>query len=982
MPDSPAINQENSSSANASATAAANANASDGAFDAHAPGSLGALAPSWWEPTDGEEAEPWLTAEDAYGRFLKWVEARGIEPWPHQEEALFALAAGSNVILGTPTGSGKSLVAIGMMFMAMATGQRGYYTAPIKALVSEKFFYLVDIFGRDNVGMITGDSHINTDAPIICCTAEILANQALREGEDTDVGFVAMDEFHFFSDPDRGWAWQVPLLTLPHTQFMLMSATLGDMTAISQALERHTGRDVETIADAPRPVPLSYEYVKTGLEGTVELALRQGDSPLYIVHFSQDAALASARALASYGVATKEQREAIKEAIKGGRFTTAFGKTLKHLISCGVGLHHAGLLPRYRLLVEKLAQQGLLPVICGTDTLGVGINVPIHTVLLTGLTKFDGYKQRRLRSREFHQIAGRAGRSGFDTEGVVIAEAPEYEIENHKAELKAMGDPKKMKKLKKKKPPEGFVTWNQGTFDRLIESAPETLKPRMRITNSMVLAEVEQGGNAWRRVLTLIEDSLQTDEEKERLRARAAQIFATLIDAGVVVREELDENGKPVAAPNPSNQTEAASAPTDAPERDSDADIDADIEAEPESTATNDAEVAAFLDGDASYYLTVDLPEDFALDQPLSPFLLAALELLDPESETYALDVISMAEATLEDPKQILRAQERQARDRAMNEMKAEGIDFEERVEKLQDITYPKPLEDMLAAAFEQYCSKVPWAGDYELSPKSVLRDMLESGSDFKGYIARYNVARCEGILLRYLTEAYRTLDRTIPHDKRNEELNDVVAWLGLVVRSVDSSLVDEWENAGSTLDAAPPRPADAVVIDRRGLTVLVRNTLFQRVRLAARGRADQLGALDEDWGMGELRWRRVLDAFEDAHVSVRGYSASDTGDYGIVRFIVDAPDKALAVLQDMGAAATQTDVLCARLDDVPGELARVMGIMADCGINVTYSYSLISTYIALSVKDIARAEKLLAAQPVELIGQDDLARPVAPESR
>ncbi len=468
-------------------------------IDALAHGSLGQLAPSWWEPAEGEEVEPWLDAEGAYARFLEWVEARGIEPWPHQEEALFALAAGSNVILGTPTGSGKSLVAIGMMFMAMATGQRGYYTAPIKALVSEKFFYLVEIFGRDNVGMITGDSHINTGAPIICCTAEILANQALCEGEDADVGMVAMDEFHFFSDPDRGWAWQVPLLTLPRTQFMLMSATLGDTTAIASTLGRHTGRDVEVIADAPRPVPLSYSYVKTGLEGTVELALRAGDSPLYIVHFSQDAALQSARALASYGVASKEQREAIKEAIKGGRFTTAFGKTLKHLISCGVGLHHAGLLPRYRLLVEKLAQQGLLPVICGTDTLGVGINVPIHTVLLTGLTKFDGYKQRRLRSREFHQIAGRAGRSGFDTEGVVIAEAPEFEIENHKAELKAMGDPKKMKKLKKKRPPEGFVTWNEDTFTRLIESEPETLKPRLRITHSMVLAEVEQGGDAWRR---------------------------------------------------------------------------------------------------------------------------------------------------------------------------------------------------------------------------------------------------------------------------------------------------------------------------------------------------------------------------------------------------------------------------------------------------------------------------------------------------
>ena len=878
-------------------------------FDASAHGSLGSLAPSWWEPAEGEEAEPWLDLETAYQRFLEWVEARGIEPWAHQEEALFALAAGSNVILGTPTGSGKSLVAIGMMFMAMATGQRGYYTAPIKALVSEKFFYLVDIFGRDNVGMITGDSHINTGAPIICCTAEILANQALREGEDTDIGVVAMDEFHFFSDPDRGWAWQVPLLTLPHTQFMLMSATLGDTSAIAAALERHTGRDVEVIADAPRPIPLSYEYVKTGLEGTVELALRQGDSPLYIVHFSQDAALQSARALASYGVASKEQREAIKEAIKGGRFTTAFGKTLKHLISCGVGLHHAGLLPRYRLLVEKLAQQGLLPVICGTDTLGVGINVPIHTVLLTGLTKFDGYKQRRLRSREFHQIAGRAGRSGFDTEGVVIAEAPEYEIENHKAELKAMGDPKKMKKLKKKKPPEGFVTWNEGTFQRLIESTPETLKPRLRITNSMILAEVEQGGDAWQRVLALIDDSLQTPEEKAALKARAAEIFATLIDAGVVVREGAEDeapgevdatagNRETVDADGLGDAADAvaADAETDADSADAEtaaavatiaAATDA-VAADAETDAASAADAldtdpeatigaASFLDGAASYYLTVDLPEDFALDQPLSPFLLAALELLDPESDTYALDVVSMVEATLEDPEQVLRAQERMARDRAMNAMKAEGIDFEERVEKLQDVTYPKPLEELLDTAFAQYCAEVPWANDYELSPKWVLRDMLETGCDFKSYIAQYKIARCEGILLRYLAEAYRSLDRTVPHEHRNEQLDDIVSWLGLVVRSVDSSLVDEWANAGATEDVAPLAMGDAVVADRRGMTLLVRNALFQRVRLAARGKAAELGALDEDWGFGEdpleartrcvlrrarratHRWRRAL---------------------------------------------------------------------------------------------------------------------------
>ena len=845
--------------------------------DPFAHGSLGSLAPSWWEPESDEteqalEPEPWLTPEEAYERFMEWVSSRGIEPWGHQEDALFSLAAGSNVILGTPTGSGKSLVALGMMFMAMASGQRAYYTAPIKALVSEKFFYLVDILGRDNVGMITGDSHINTGAPVICCTAEILANQALREGEDADVGCVAMDEFHFFSDPDRGWAWQVPLLTLPHTQFLLMSATLGDMTAIGDTLTRTTGRDLELIADAPRPVPLSYEYVKTALEGTVELALRQGDSPLYIVHFSQDAALQSARALASYGVASKEQREAIKEAIKGGRFTTAFGKTLKHLISSGVGLHHAGMLPRYRLLVEKLAQQGLLPVICGTDTLGVGINVPIHTVLLTGLTKFDGYKQRRLRSREFHQIAGRAGRSGFDTEGVVIAEAPEFEIENHKAELKAMGDPKKMKKLKKKRPPEGFVTWNEDTFTRLIESEPETLKPRLRITHSMVLAEVEQGGDAWERVLALIDASLQTPEEKAKLKGRAAEIFATLIDAGVVVREAC---GADADADDGNVDSIPAVSLTEAPEnleelRALDAERDKEDGANDEVSRSIVEEGTATghppLDGAANYFLTVDLPEDFALDQPLSPFLLAALELLDPESPTYTLDLISMVEATLEDPKQILRAQERRARDAAMNAMKAEGVDFEERLDRLQDVTYPKPLEEMLDVAFATYCAQVPWANDYELSPKSVLRDMLETGCDFKSYIAQYKIARCEGILLRYLTEAYRSLDRTVPVERRTEELDDIVSWLGLVVRSVDSSLVDEWANAGMEPGAAPIKHGDEVVADRRGMTLMVRNTLFQRVRLAALDRADALGDLDVDWGFGESRWARVLDAFYEAH--------------------------------------------------------------------------------------------------------------------
>ncbi len=808
----------------------------DGAF-AH--GSLGKLSPGWWEPEEGEpELEPWLDAETAYERFTSWTNARGIELWPHQEEAVMSLMVGDHVILGTPTGSGKSLVALGMHFLAMATGRRSYYTAPIKALVSEKFFHLVEVLGRDNVGMITGDARINSDAPVVCCTAEILANIALAEGERADVGCVAMDEFHFYGEADRGWAWQVPLLTLPKTQFLLMSATLGDTANIAHSLEERTGAHVEVIDDAPRPVPLSYEYVDTPLEATVELALRRGEAPLYLVHFAQDAALATATALASYGVTTKDQREAIKNAVKGARFTTAFGKTLKRLLSCGVGVHHAGMLPRYRLLVEKLAQQGLLPVICGTDTLGVGINVPIHTVVLTALTKFDGHHMRRLRAREFHQIAGRAGRAGFDTEGMVIAEAPEHDIENAKLVQKAGGDPKKLRKIKKKKPPEGFVTWNGQTFDKLRTSAPETLKPRMRITHSMVLSCVMHGGDAYARVRRIIADSAQTDEEKLALYQRADEIFATLITTGVVEKRMAG----------------------------ADADAGTDANAGDGAVADAGSECTGI-----EYVTTVDLPEDFALDQPLSPFLIAALELLDPESETYALDVISMAEATLDNPRQVLRAQERVARNKAMDEMKAAGVEYDERLERLQEVTYPKPLEELLSVAYENYCKGVPWARDFELEPKSVLRDMVETASDFKTYIGRYKIARSEGTLLRYLSDAYRVLDRTIPMSKRDDRLGDIVSWLGFMVHSIDSSLVDEWENAGASTDgenAAPP-DADTVVRDRRGLRVMVRNALFLRVRMASLRDVSALGELDGEWGYGERKWRGALEEYFEVHEAV-----------------------------------------------------------------------------------------------------------------
>src|SRR5271156_3429115 len=402
-----------------------------------------------------------------FDAFAGWSERRGLALYPHQEEALIEVVSGANVILSTPTGSGKSLVAAGAHFAALADGRRTFYTAPIKALVSEKFFDLCGAFGPAEVGMMTGDASVNPEAPIICCTAEVLANIALRDGAAADVGQVVMDEFHFYADPERGWAWQVPLLELPHAQFLLMSATLGDVSRFEADLTRRTGRPTAVIASTERPVPLVFSYSIEPLHETLGELLSTGQAPVYVVHFTQAAAIEQAQALMSVNVCTRAEKDAIADLIGDFRFSAGFGKTLSRLVRHGIGVHHAGMLPRYRRLVETLTQAGLLKVICGTDTLGVGINVPIRTVLFTALSKYDGSKTRLLQAREFHQIAGRAGRAGFDVSGRVVVQAPEHVVENERMLAKAGDDPKARRRVVRKKPPEGFIAWAKPTFERL-----------------------------------------------------------------------------------------------------------------------------------------------------------------------------------------------------------------------------------------------------------------------------------------------------------------------------------------------------------------------------------------------------------------------------------------------------------------------------------------------------------------------------------
>ncbi|NKY87996.1 DEAD/DEAH box helicase [Nocardia veterana] len=750
-----------------------------------------------------DRAVPDVDADWLYETFAEWASAQGLTLYPAQEEALLELMTGANVILATPTGSGKSMVAVGAHFAALNQGRRTYYTAPIKALVSEKFFALCEVFGADKVGMVTGDAAVNPTAPIICATAEILANLALREGPNADVGQVVMDEFHYYADPDRGWAWQVPLLELPHAQFLLMSATLGEVDHFARDLERRTGRSTAVVTGSERPVPLLFSYVRTPITETLEDLVTTSQAPVYVVHFTQAAALERAQALTSVNFASKAEKDAIAEALGGFRFATGFGKTLSRLIRHGIGVHHAGMLPKYRRLVERLAQEGLLKVVCGTDTLGVGINVPIRTVLLTGLTKFDGVRTRRLKAREFHQIAGRAGRAGYDTVGTVVVQAPEHEVENARLLAKAGDDPKKLRKIQRRKPPEGFVSWSEDTFDRLVAAQPEPMVSRFRVTNSMLLNVIARPGNCFDAMRHLLEDNHEPRPAQRKHILKAIRLYRALRDAGVVQQlDEPDETGRRAR-------------------------------------------------------LTVDLQRDFALDQPLSPFALAALELLDKSAPSYTLDVVSIIESTLEDPRRLLLAQQHKARGAAIAEMKADGIEYDERMELIEDITWPRPLAELIEPAFETYRAGHPWVSEFSPSPKSVVREMIERSLTFAELVSQYELARSEGLVLRYLADAYRALRRTVPESARTEELEDITEWLGELVRQVDSSLLDEWEqltNPGAETDddqlafgADTVRPITA---NERAFRVMVRNSMFRRIELAARQRWDDLGEFDDgpDW--------------------------------------------------------------------------------------------------------------------------------------
>ena len=678
-----------------------------------------------------------LSSEQALENFLSYLIESGIEPYDHQENAILELFEGKNVILNTPTGSGKSLVAAALHYRGLCLGRTSYYTVPIKALANEKFLSLCDTFGPENVGLVTGDATVNPDAAIICCTAEILANLALRDGKEAPVNDVIIDEFHYYSDHERGWAWQVPLLALPHCRFLLMSATIGDPEFFITELETLTNTPTALIQSEQRPVPLEFEYSTTILEEKIGELAEANRAPIYLVHFTQLSTASTAQNLLSQNFCTKEEKKEIAASLIDADFRSPYGKEIARFLRHGVGIHHAGLLPKYRLLVEKLTQRGLLKVICGTDTLGVGINVPIRTVVFTQLCKYDGKGTGILPVRDFKQIAGRAGRRGYDDIGYVIAQAPEHVIENLKLEAKAAAG--KKKKIVKKSPPEnGYVHWDEKTFLKLQTSAPEPLSSHFRISFALILYVLsrknEDGCLALR---TLIERSHETDTRKKLLRIKARKLFFNLVRGGIL--EITPGHGIGVR-------------------------------------------------------LNIDLQQDFSLNQALGLYLLDTIPKLDPEDPKHALNVLSLIEAILEDPHQIIRAQIRRAKNEAVAEMKEEGLNYDQRMEELEKIEHPKPGSDFIYQTFNDYAAEHPYLAAENIRPKSIVREIYENYSSFEDYIKTCQLEKSEAILLRHLSEVYKVLSQTVPPSFKTEELIAAEEHLESLVRNTDSSLLDEWE--------------------------------------------------------------------------------------------------------------------------------------------------------------------------------------------
>jgi superfamily II DNA/RNA helicase len=497
-------------------------------------------------------------------------------PYPVQEEALLAwFTAEQGVLVCAPTGTGKTLIAEAAIYEALRTGTRAYYTTPLIALTDQKLQELRESavrwgFAESDIGLVTGNRKVNGDAPVLVVVAEILLNRLLQPEvfDFNQVAAVVMDEFHSFNDPERGIVWELTLGMLPpHVRTLLLSATVGNSYEFTSWLNRSCSRRLQLVEGKERKVPLSYNWVDDHMldewiEKMVQGSEEERRTPALIFCFNRDECWNVGELLKGKKVVDKVQQAALSDALAEHDWSEGAGPKLKALLQRGVGVHHAGILPKYRRVVEELFQRKLLSVTVCTETLSAGINLPARSVVLPTIMKGPKDKRKVIDTATAQQIFGRAGRPQFDAAGFVYSLAHEDDVKHLRwrqqydqipEDTKDPGLLKAKKALKKKMPKRrpGETYWTQEQFEKLRSGAAANLASKGQLPWRL-LAYLLVQNPAVQPIRELVGKRLLEPKQVEKSQERLNEMLVTLWTAGYLTLEPKPRpKSKSAAAANP-----------------------------------------------------------------------------------------------------------------------------------------------------------------------------------------------------------------------------------------------------------------------------------------------------------------------------------------------------------------------------------------------------------------------------------------------
>ena len=773
------------------------------------------------------------------------------DPYPVQEEALLAwFTEEQGVLVCAPTGTGKTLIAEAAIFEALRLGKTAYYTTPLIALTDQKFRELQQSavkwgFSANDVGLVTGNRKVNPDAKILVVVAEILLNRLLhREAFDfSDVWAVVMDEFHSFNDHSRGIVWEFGLGLLPkQVKTLLLSATVGNSMQFADWLSHKHQRKLKLVESHDRKVPLSFQWVGESLLPEYVESLVQGNdaarrTPALIFCFNREQCWTTAEMLKGKKVVQDDQQKQIANQLADWDFSTGVGPKLKQILMRGIGVHHAGVLPKYRRIVEELFQQKLLSFCVCTETLAAGINLPARSIILPTLLKGPPGKMKLIEPSSAHQMFGRAGRPQYDDHGFVYALAHEDDVkilrwqekfDSIPADTKDPGLLKAKKQLKKKQPKrrEGVQYWNETQFQQLRDAKSADLASRgafpWRLLVYMldVSPEVEP-------IRQLVAKRLLSEKESERAQKSLNEMLIALHRADYVRLDPKPDLAKPAKAISDQPTVDAVAEPVASPTLQLDLgqkSIQRDLPPKTKNEREQkNADAKTDEENPQSHYRPLTAtPTDRMADllrlrgiQPLyGLFLMNHLGIADRNERIMAM------ESLLELPRSLGRAVRIPPQDElpsgplaterldpqllklglataeelgAVQEEEEDNRGWFDDDERVFVLTLPHKLHRLFEHDF-------PTVHDVRVWPCWVAGEVLNYNGDFDKYVTSNKLQKQEGMVFRHLLRMVLLIDEfaqlcppDIDHEQWQSELGDIADQLEDTCRSVDSQSTDMW---------------------------------------------------------------------------------------------------------------------------------------------------------------------------------------------